>query len=181
MRGAVPSALCVCLATVAMATPAPFTCPRGHVWNSVVSDCMSCDVCEHSPATSICGSCPGAVTHENPKVEDQRANDPVYICPPGFEWEPVLSDCLTCDVCASAPDTSICNKCSAKQGLSAGVIAGISVSSVIALMLAVSLAVYAWKGYKERQVGFPIQTTDRDMEGQALNRHGFGPPRPAYV
>ncbi|XP_035665791.1 uncharacterized protein LOC118409026 [Branchiostoma floridae] len=162
MRGVVPStaALYVFMATVAIATT---TCPVDHVWDTVVSDCVPCDVCKDFPATPICESCRDAMTNEQPTP------GPVYNCPPGYEWEPINSDCLECDVCDSAPDTSICSKCLAKQGLSVAVIAGISVSSVIAFVSILAVLVYAWRGYQERHVAYPVQTTDRDdtMDYQA--------------
>ncbi|XP_066295045.1 uncharacterized protein [Branchiostoma lanceolatum] len=162
--------------TASTNTKAPARCPAGYGWAPELNDCMDCVVCDTMPATSICPSCKGEESSVVPseisfqQVEVQRENTAnFYQCPSGYEWHPVISDCMSCGVCDDMPDTEICDRCAEANSKSAHLQPGvIAVITILALVTVCSLSVAAWFTRKKRgrhdddesEARQPIQVSD---------------------
>eukprot|EP00058_Branchiostoma_floridae_P007024 XP_002592512.1 hypothetical protein BRAFLDRAFT_69003 [Branchiostoma floridae] len=94
-------------------------------------------------------------------------------CQPGFAWDKVLEDCLSCSLCEEFPATAICQKCSGTPGnnpdngaLPTGTVAGIVVSCVVVVLVAVFFIVYR-KCRRDRDVTTRPVQVDADPEADS--------------
>ncbi|CAH1266014.1 Hypp3289 [Branchiostoma lanceolatum] len=79
-------------------------CPHGAVWDSHLSRCFSCSVCEKYPNTPLCESCTSS-----PEPSTQQMS--TEVCEDGFTWDAVQNKCFSCGVCDTYPDTPFCGQC----------------------------------------------------------------------